>query len=77
MSDDYAQPEPAYQQPSFRGTHRKEITVSSGPKDQPRRSDGETSSEPVEWQGSGGGEDSPRESRNVETETQQPPERPV
>ena len=52
------------------------MTSSRDLKDQPKQSDGETSSEPVEWQGNRNADDSPRESRNVETDTQQSSERP-
>lgn len=44
-----------------------------GPEKEPNRRSGEDGSEPVEWQKDDGGEERPREGRDVETDTQGKP----
>jgi hypothetical protein len=48
--------------------------VRKGPEREPNRQGEENRSEPVEWQNNDGGEERPREGRDVETDTQGKPD---
>jgi len=44
--------------------------VPKGPEKEPNRRSGDGSSDPIQWQKNDGGEESPRQGRDVETDTQ-------
>ena len=47
----------------------QEHSVSKGPEKEPNRRDEEGSSDPIQWQKNDGGEERPREGRDIETDT--------